>query len=175
MTAGRILLGFIALFLGALAIVYVVNPYDVPTRDPRARLTGFVPYRIPSESMLATLPPDAIVFVDTRASARRELLPGDIVVFSSPVDPPFQWIARAIAFGGETVEIRDGALFVNDEPVPEDHFVLASNARLDRSRTLSRRTVPEGHVFVMGDNRDNSYDSRFWGGVPTASIIGVLR
>jgi signal peptidase I len=95
---------------------------------------------------------------------------GDIVVFTPPTASDKPYIKRVIALEGETVEIREGAVFVNgeklDEPYIQDGITECHQVR------CTPWTVPEGHIFVMGDNRQNSSDSRVFGPVSTDNIIG---
>lgn len=169
-----IVIGFIAAMALGLGATYVLNPFGVPSRDPRARIAGHTPYRIPSAAMAPTLQPASVHFVDRTSGAREELRPAEIVVYDSPAMPGKAAVSRVVARATDSIEIRKGVLLVNDEPVSEP-YVDAANARLDRSRTLARLRVPEGHVFVMGDNRDNSLDSRMWGALPTTAVLAVLR
>jgi signal peptidase I len=107
---------------------------------------------------------------------------GDVLVFKFPEDPRRDFIKRTVALPGETVEIRDKAVFVegkhlsepriyhSDERVwPDDPALPDSYRRRDQSHPF---TVPAGSYFALGDNRDNSYDSRFWGPVPAANLKG---
>lgn len=80
---------------------------------------------------------------------------GDILVFQYPKDPSRDFIKRVIAVPGDTIEIRDGHVYVNGE-LKNEPYIL-STTRGD----YPLATVPEGHIFVMGDNRNNSEDSRF--------------
>ncbi|MDE2027634.1 MAG: signal peptidase I [Candidatus Omnitrophica bacterium] len=98
---------------------------------------------------------------------------GDIIVFVYPLDPTKDFIKRLIAVGGETVEIRDGSVYINGKKV--------TDPRITKTHYLNRGDygaegevvrVPPGYVFVMGDNTASSYDSRYWGFVPEANIIG---
>lgn len=107
----------------------------------------------------------------------RDPKPGDIVVFKFPQDPSKDFIKRCIAVGGQTVEIRDKEVFVDGvrQPLPRhgkhiDSTVLP--AQFGPRDNFGPRTVPPGAMFVMGDNRDNSNDSRFWGFVPYENIKG---
>jgi len=106
----------------------------------------------------------------------RDIRRGDVVVFKYPQEPERDFIKRAVAVPGDTVEVRDKTLFVNGkeevnphlvhkDPVvfPNNQFVSDQARRRDQFGPF---TVPPGSVFCMGDNRDNSYDSRFWGPVP---------
>jgi signal peptidase I len=101
---------------------------------------------------------------------------GDVIVFIYPVDPGKDFIKRVIGIPGDKVEIIDEKLFINDRPWPEDYGVY--NKRAARGIHPGAKynygpvTVPEGGYLVMGDNRDHSYDSRFWGFVPESSIKG---
>lgn len=102
--------------------------------------------------------------------------PNDIIVFKFPKEPKLDYIKRVIAIEGQTLEIRDkkvyidGKLFADAFGEFRDQEILpASTSSRDN---LSPTTVPEGHVFVMGDNRDNSYDSRFWGFVDLKAVRG---
>ncbi len=130
-------------------------------------------YHIPSESMEDTLLKGDFLFankfiygarvpvVDWRFPAVREPREGDIVIFKFPGDGKTDYIKRCVAVEGQTVELRGTKLYVEGEEVKEEYAKYAHGDR--RGRDYGPFVVPEDHIFVMGDNRDNSYDSRFWG------------
>jgi signal peptidase I len=112
----------------------------------------------------------------------RRVRRGDVVVFRFPRDPRRDFIKRVVALPGEIVEIRDKRVFVDgrllDEPYtfhsddriwPDDPGIPEDRRQRDQ---VSARRVPSGSYFVMGDNRDDSNDSRFWGPVPAANLEG---
>jgi signal peptidase I len=108
----------------------------------------------------------------------KELQRGDIVVFIYPVDRDKDFIKRVVGLPGDTVQIVDKKVYVNGKNVPDapgvqhtDPHILAGSPKQPRDN-MEPVTVPEGHIFVMGDNRDQSYDSRFWGFVPIKDIKG---
>ena len=121
--------------------------------------------RIESVSMENTLHPGYAVLVNRLAY--RFSLPerGDIIVFDPPFQSPEPYIKRVIGLPGDEISIRDGTVYVNNTAIPEPYI---------RERPVARGTwlVPEETVFVMGDNRNNSSDSRSWGPVPDENIIG---
>ncbi|MBU0492946.1 MAG: signal peptidase I [Chloroflexi bacterium] len=90
---------------------------------------------------------------------------GDIIVFHYPNNPSDDYVKRIIGLPGETLEIRDGAVYADGVQLDEPYL---------RAQTTSRYTgvVPEDTVFVMGDNRGNSSDSRSWGALPLRYIVG---
>jgi signal peptidase I len=113
----------------------------------------------------------------------REIRRGDIVVFKFPEDPYRDFIKRCVGLPGDTVELRDKALLVDGLPVSDESYVFHTDARTFPrlpllSESLWRRdnfgpyVVPAGQYFFLGDNRDNSNDSRFWGPVPRANVKG---
>jgi signal peptidase I len=98
---------------------------------------------------------------------------GDVIVFIYPVDPSRDFIKRLIGLGGETVEIRNGAIYVNGEIVNDP--LIKGNYYYNRGeygKENNAITVPEGHYFVLGDNSGSSSDGRYWGFVPEESVIG---
>ncbi|MBT8339224.1 MAG: signal peptidase I [Desulfatitalea sp.] len=101
---------------------------------------------------------------------------GDIIVFKYPQDPTKDFIKRVVAVGGDTVSIVDKRVSVNGEPQENPHAVFKDptmNPFHPRNRdTFAPTTVPEGKLFVMGDNRDESNDSRFWGFVDVSAVRG---
>jgi signal peptidase I len=101
---------------------------------------------------------------------------GDIIVFKYPVDPNKDFIKRVIGVGGDVVESRDKQLYVNHKLVNHDfsvhtdpHIISGANKPRDNFGPI---TVPENALFVMGDNRDESFDSRFWGFVDLKAVNG---
>ena len=102
--------------------------------------------------------------------------PNDIVVFKYPRNPKLDYIKRVIAVAGDTVEERDKKLYVNGKPFVDKHGVHMDSRILPASAgprdNFGPVTVPEGHIFVMGDNRDNSFDGRFWGFVDLKAVRG---
>ena len=117
-----------------------------------------------------------IPMTDIRLPAIRDPKPGDIVIFQSLEEPSKNFVKRCVAVGGQTVEIRDKALYVDGKrsPLPEtgkfeDRRILRGTRSLRDN--YGPVTVPPEHFFMMGDNRDNSYDSRYWGPVPKKNIL----
>ena len=109
----------------------------------------------------------------------REVRRGDVVVFKSPEDPERDFIKRVIGLPGETLELRNKRVYIDGEPLDEPyvHFMLPPRGDGERTSFDVRDnygpvTVPEGLVFAMGDNRDNSQDSRYWGFLPKDFIKG---
>ena len=101
---------------------------------------------------------------------------GDIIVFEFPEDPSKDFIKRVIGLPGDVVEIRNKKLVVNGKTVKDSHSIHKDPkifpARMQPRDNLGPITVPEGKLFVMGDNRDFSYDSRFWGFVDLLAVKG---
>jgi signal peptidase I len=152
-------------------------------------------FRIPTGSMENTLLVGDFLFVNKlvygseidigagghriiyyRFPAIRQPHRGDVIVFRYPDDPSRDFIKRCVAVEGQTLEIRDKVLYINDVPQKEP-YVIHSDERII-PREISARdnfgptVVPRGHIFMMGDNRDNSHDSRFWGPLPLNLIKG---
>lgn len=155
----------LAAFCLILTSVYLVNPLGTATLDPRARIAGVMPMRQSSDSMAPTLWTGDFLFVSAWAYARSDPVPGDIAVFNYPKDRSSNWSKRVIAVGGSSVEIVDGVTRVDGKIFPEP-WTDGQPYRQDFSLNMEAVKVPEGQYFVMGDNRDNSLDSRSWGFVP---------
>lgn len=140
---------------------------------------------VPSGSMLPTIQIGDHLFVNKLAYAVKLPLIGqvakigepernDIVVFISPVDHSTDLIKRIVAVAGDTIEIRSKKLLVNGQEVDDSHanFLdshVNSNGPRDNYGPLK---IPEGKVFALGDNRDRSYDSRYWGFADVADVKG---
>ncbi len=101
---------------------------------------------------------------------------GDIVVFIYPVDRSKDFIKRVVGVAGDTIEIRDKKIYLNGLPSNDGHGVYTDRilfpASVQPRDNFGPVTVPAGHLFVMGDNRDQSYDSRFWGFVDLKDTLG---
>ncbi len=140
---------------------------------------------VPSASMEPTIEIGDHIFVNKLAYAIRLPLIGtelartgepqrrDVVVFVSPVDRRTDLIKRIVAVAGDTVEIRNKRLFVNGQAVPDLHaHFVDDKITNDHRDNLKPTVVPEGKFFVLGDNRDRSYDSRYWGVADVSDIKG---
>jgi signal peptidase I len=139
-------------------------------------------FRIPSESMEDTLLVGDFLFankllygpklplIDVRLPAIRDPKPGDIIIFKYPGDPKVDYIKRCVAVEGQTVELVDNHLYVDRILQEEDFTKYVFGSRPERH--FGPFKVPEGHIFMMGDNRDNSADSRAWGPLDRRLITG---
>jgi signal peptidase I len=145
-------------------------------------------FRIPSESMADTLLVGDYLFVNKleygpkipfthlRLPGLRAPARGDVIVFQWPEDPSKDFIKRCIATGGQTLEVRHKEVYVDGEKLAEPYVKHDSWAEEPGGYTprdnFSPPTVAPGELFMMGDNRDNSNDSRFWGTVPMDYVKG---
>jgi signal peptidase I len=140
-----------------------------------ALVFGFVrpviaaPFYVGSESMVPTLEVWDRVLINKLAYDLDEPERGDIVLFRSPDGGEDPLIKRVVGLPGDTILVRHDRLFVNGEPRREPYV---NDEFRELQTPYGPREVPEGHVFVMGDNRGNSQDSRFFGPVPEENLIG---
>ena len=157
-----------------LVVFFIIRPFFLQA------------FKIPTGSMIPTLlVQDRLIVAKWTYGARVPFtktyrLPGigtmqrgDIIVFKYPEDTRKDYIKRLIAFGGETVEIRDGNIYVNETII--DDKVIRARYYYNRGPFGAAGepiTVPDGHVYVLGDNSGSSADSRFWGFVPEEYIVG---
>jgi signal peptidase I len=144
-----------------------------------ALVFGFVrpvvaaPFYVGSRSMVPTLKVWDRVLIDKLAYDLEEPQRGDIVLFESPDGDKDPLIKRVVALPGDSVELRKGELLVNGERVEESYLHRRPCVHgIPRTCSFGPETVPKNHVFVMGDNRANSFDSRFFGPVPEKNLIG---
>ena len=164
----------IAVILALFVRTWAVQAFKIPTGSMENNL-------LIGDHLLV----NKFVFGPSAAPLERTLLPmrdirrGDIVVFKYPDEPERDFIKRVIGLPGETVELRNKKVFVNGTPLDEPyvHFLdAAQHAQEVTSFDVRERygpvQVPDGQYFVMGDNRDNSQDSRYWGFLPRGHIKG---
>lgn len=112
-----------------------------------------------------------IPLVNWRLPMLKTIHRGDIVVFRYPKNPEETFLKRVAATGGDRLEIRDSILYINSVPVREPYAVHHAPVHSPQE-SWGPTVVPAGELFVMGDNRDNSSDSRDWGFVPVQNVIG---
>jgi signal peptidase I len=138
------------------------------------------PYKVQQQSMEHTLEPDQYVLVDKLTPRFDSYKRGDIVVFIPPADwvqedgTPF--IKRVIGLGGDTVEIKDGNVLINGLKITEPYIYADAPGDPPQPTTVqgdaSRWVIAPGDLFLMGDHRQNSQDSRTFGEVPVSQVIG---
>ncbi len=155
--SGGGLLEFLIILIISFALVFgFVRPFVVEA------------FYIPSESMVPTLEVGDRVLANKFIYRFTEPERGDIVVFRSVEGGEEDLIKRVVGIPGDKISVKNGTLFLNGEPQKEPYV---NTSFPDRS-FASPKKVPQNHVFVMGDNRANSRDSRFFGPVPEKNIEG---
>ena len=100
-----------------------------------------------------------------------ELNRSDVITFFYPKDTSKQYFKRIIGLPNERVEIREGKVFINGKEIEEPYLDQSYN---QTKMSHPARLIPENHYYVLGDNRDNSSDSRYWGALPRELIIGKI-
>jgi len=158
----------IAFILAMFIRTFVIQAFKIPTGSMRPTLLEGDIIMVNKFLYGAKIP-----FTDLRLPKVREPNRGDVVVFIYPEDTKKDFIKRLIAFGGETVEIKDGTIYINDKPLVSPIF----NQRYyynrgDFAAENGKIIVPEGNYFVLGDNSASSHDSRYWGFVPKKNLLG---
>jgi signal peptidase I len=167
----------IAVILALFIRTFVVQAFKIPTGSMEENL-------LIGDHLLV----NKFVFGPTGTTVERRLLPvgtikrRDVVVFKYPEEPDRDFIKRVIGLPGETVEVREKKVYINGSALDEPyvHFLQppagASEFHEVTSFDVRERygpvTVPANHYFVMGDNRDNSQDSRYWGFLPRENVKG---
>ena len=131
-------------------------------------IRGFIfePFLVDGPSMEPTLFTGEWLFVSKIAYRFGEVKRGDVIVFRYPLNPSKDYVKRCVAVAGDTVELRLGRLYVNGQLVEE------SQIRYPGLYNMKAVTVPEGCVFVLGDHRTNSEDSRYFGPINVRDIKG---
>lgn len=159
-----------ALILAGIIRTFIIQPFKIPSGSMEDTL--LVGDHLMAVKFLYGI---KIPFTDKRILKIRDPEAGDIIVFKFPDDPSKDFIKRCIATGGQRVEIKYKVVYVDgvEQKLPEhakfvDDFILPHNHR----DNISEFVVPDDMFFMMGDNRDNSNDSRFWGYVPYKNIVG---
>jgi signal peptidase I len=145
-------------------------------------------FKIPSGSMIPTFEIGDRIFVnkflygarmpfaDFRLPAVRQPKRGDIIVFLSPEKPHKDFVKRLIAMEGETVEIKEGKVYVDSKPIddPPSGKAVCYYNRGDYGAENAPLVVPKESYYVLGDNSASSRDSRYWGFVPKKNLIGKV-
>jgi signal peptidase I len=168
----------VAVILALFVRTFVVQAFKIPTGSMENNL-------LIGDHLLV----NKFLFAPTTTALERALLPidpirrGDILVFKYPEDPERDFIKRVIGLPGETLEMRDKRIYINGEPLDEPyvHFLFPVEGRgpgdadfTDQGvqRNYGPIDVPEDRYFMMGDNRDNSQDSRYWEFLPRDYVKG---
>lgn len=165
----------IAVILALFIRTFVVQAFKIPTGSMENNL-------LVGDHLLV----NKFIFGPSETALERVLLPideikrGDVIVFKYPEEPDRDFIKRVIGLPGETLEVRHKQVYINGAPIEEPyvHFLTPPSSEDQEFAPPNLRerygpvTIPEGHYFVMGDNRDNSQDSRWWGFLPRGFIKG---
>ena len=169
------LIGLVALCAAVAAMsIYQANPYHTASDTFRGRVLGFEIFRIPSNSMQPTLVPGDNIFVSTRVYQHEEPQINDVIIFLYPKNKEVNYVKRLIARGGDRVRIENFNVYVNDKIINQTYLDMNLVTR-PFSRYMQEIQVPKDKLFVLGDNRDNSNDGRFFGLVDRADVIGKAK
>ncbi len=156
-----------------LAIYLLIIALGVGTSFVSDYLIGIKAYKIPEATMSPTLQNRDHFYVDLRP---KNIKRGDIIVFAYPEDPRREFYKRVVAIGGDVIEAVDREIYINGTRIDEPYVLHTETtilpAHASKRDNFGPITVPENSVYVLGDNRENSHDSRFWGFVDEEAIRG---
>ena len=164
----------VAVILALFIRTFVVQAFKIPTGSMEPNL-------LVGDHLLV----NKFVFSPVMSPTEKQLLPmrdirrTDVIVFKFPEEPERDFIKRVIGLPGDTVELRSRQVYINGQKLEEPyaHYMFPAGdengpATFDVRERYGPVTVPEGHYFMMGDNRDNSQDSRYWGFLPEHYVKG---
>lgn len=167
-------IAIVLLILFTLFVIgmYLINPLNTSSLDPRSRVIGYHPFRISADSMSPTLKKRDIALASHWSYHDKRPERQDIITFRLPIDPAKVFLKRIIGLPGETIAIQNGDILIDGNRLAENY--LGATAKQTFSLEMKEINIPDNSYFVLGDNRDNSYDSRFWGVVPYDNIEGKI-
>jgi len=198
------ILWLLAAFLILIALIALVHPVVIASRDcevsaerynrwwfyliwslgtvlvgpaiyfGRATILGYETFRVASTSMSPSLEPGELFVSDSWRYHDHAVTVGEIVVFEKPETPGVKYIKRVVAVAGDSIELKDGVLYRNGRDVQES-YLHAPTPFGGNSRNVALSTVEPGLIYVLGDYRDNSLDSRQSGPFPTTSLRGRVQ
>lgn len=167
----------VAVILALFVRTFIVQAFKIPTGSMENNL-------LIGDHLLV----NKFMFAPTLSLVEDALLPidpirrGDVVVFKYPEEPERDFIKRVVGLPGETIELRNKRVYVDSKPLdepyihylepPQDGAPGEEGTEFDVRRQYGPVKVPAGHYFMMGDNRDNSQDSRYWGFLPREYVKG---
>jgi signal peptidase I len=161
-------------YIGISVLVVVVSQ----TTGLTVKTNIIQAFKFPSGSMEPTLLIGDHILVDRREDAKNPKR-GDLIVFQYPEDPAKDFIKRVVAVGGDKVEIKDKVLYVNSNEIKEPYVSHQEANMIPASQNprdnYGPQVIPKDSYFVLGDNRDKSYDSRFWGAVSKDKVKGTVK
>ncbi|MFA6217077.1 MAG: signal peptidase I [Candidatus Omnitrophota bacterium] len=157
-----------AFILAMIIRIFVVQAFKIPTGSMRLTLVEGDIILVNKFLYGAKLP-----LADIRLPAVRKPQRGDVIVFIYPENPKKDFIKRLIATEGESIEIKDGTIYINDRPLLDPVFSKKYYYnRGDYGQEGQKIVVPKNCYYVLGDNSQSSQDSRYWGFVPEKNVIG---
>jgi len=163
----------VAVILALFVRTFVFQAFKIPTGSMKPNL-------LVGDHLLV----NKFLFAPAASALERALMPmrdirrGDVIVFKFPEEPDRDFIKRVIGLPGDTLELRNQTIIINGTPLAEPyaHYLLPPEAgdtgTTDLRRKFGPASVPAGHYFMMGDNRDDSQDSRYWGFLPADYVKG---
>ena len=161
----------IAVILALFIRTWVVQAFKIPTGSMENNLL------IGDHLLVNKFVFNPLLTGDEVLTPTSDVQRGDILVFKFPEDPERDFIKRVIGLPGETLEVRDRQVLIDGSPIEEPYLddqppSRAGAIAIDRRDNHGPITIPDANYFMMGDNRDNSEDSRFWGVLPHANVKG---
>lgn len=158
----------IAIVLALIIRTFIVQAFKIPSGSMEPTLL-IGDHLLVNKFIYGT----TIPFTDKKVLKFKTPERGDVIVFKYPVDPKKDFIKRVIGVEGDKIFIKNKKIFINDKPYKDEKGVYTDRHLLHGPRdNFGPVTVPKNSLFVMGDNRDNSHDSRFWGFVDIRQVRG---
>lgn len=170
---------FIALLLALFIRTFVIQAFKIPSGSMEETLL-IGDHILVSKFAYGTHIPNEIPIVNIKLFDDIILFPtlperGDIIVFKYPKDESRDFIKRVIGIPGDLLEVKHQKVFINDKPYIDPfarHIEAPSNSPLVPRDDFGPVLIPDGHLFMMGDNRENSQDSRYWGFLDVSKVRG---